>query len=39
MSIIAAIFVFAYVLITLEHPLKMNKSAIALVAAGLMWTV
>ena len=36
---IAILFVIAYLLIALEHPLKINKSAIALVAAGLMWTI
>jgi len=36
---IAILFVVAYLMIALEHPLKINKSAIALVAAGLMWTI
>jgi Na+/H+ antiporter NhaD/arsenite permease-like protein len=39
MSLVAVIFVLAYAAIALEHPLKINKSAIALIAAGLMWTV
>ena len=39
MSLTAVIFVLAYAAIALEHPLKINKSAIALIAAGLMWTV
>jgi len=39
MSMVAVIFVLAYAAIALEHPLKINKSAIALIAAGLMWVV
>ncbi|WFU44402.1 sodium:proton antiporter NhaD [Bradyrhizobium sp. CB82] len=35
---IAAIFVVAYAAIALEHPLGINKSATALVGAGLLWT-
>ena len=34
-----AVFVLAYVAIALEHPLKVNKSASALIAAGLLWTM
>jgi len=33
------IFVLAYAAIAFEHPLKVNKSASALVGAGLLWTV
>ncbi len=33
------IFVLAYAAIALEHPLKVNKSATALIAAGSLWTV
>lgn len=33
------IFVLAYASIALEHPLKVNKSASALLGAGLLWTV
>jgi NhaD family Na+/H+ antiporter len=33
------IFVVAYAAIALEHPIKINKSASALVGAGLLWTV
>lgn len=33
------IFVIAYTSIALEHPLKVNKSATALIAAGMLWTV
>jgi len=36
---IAAIFVIAYAAIALEHPLGVNKSASALLGAGLLWTV
>ena len=39
MSLVAIIFVVAYSMIALEHPLKINKSATALLAAGLMWTI
>ena len=39
MTMIAVVFVFCYAMIALEHPLKINKSAIALIAAGLMWTL
>lgn len=39
MSLVAIIFVLAYTMIALEHPLKINKSATALIAAGLMWTL
>ena len=33
------VFVLTYVAIALEHPLKMNKSATALLGAGLLWTL
>lgn len=33
------IFIVAYIAIALEHPLQINKSASALVAAGLLWTI
>lgn len=36
---IAAIFVLAYAAIALEHPIGVNKSASALVGAGLLWTI
>lgn len=36
---IAAIFVAAYAAIALEHPLRVNKCASALLGAGLLWTV
>jgi len=36
---LAVIFVLAYAAIVFEHPLKVNKSASALVGAGLLWTL
>lgn len=36
---LSLLFVAAYAAIALEHPLKINKSASALVGAGLLWTV
>lgn len=33
------VFVVAYTAIALEHPLKVNKSAPALIGAGLLWTI
>ena len=39
LTILVAIFVLAYAAIALEHPLGINKSATALVGAGLLWTV
>lgn len=36
---VVLVFVLAYVAIALEHPLKINKSASALIGAGLLWTV
>lgn len=33
------IFIIAYTAIALEHPLKINKSASALIGAGLLWTI
>jgi Na+/H+ antiporter NhaD/arsenite permease-like protein len=36
---LAAIFVVAYAAIALEHPIGINKSASALLAAGLLWTI
>ncbi|MBI4847152.1 MAG: sodium:proton antiporter NhaD [Nitrospirae bacterium] len=39
MIMTAVIFVLCYAIIALEYPLKINKSATALIAAGLMWTL
>ena len=36
---LVAVFVLAYAAIALEHPLKINKSATALLGAGLLWTL
>jgi Na+/H+ antiporter NhaD/arsenite permease-like protein len=36
---LAVVFVLAYLAIALEHPLKINKSASALVGAGVLWTL
>lgn len=33
------VFVLAYAAIAFEHPIKINKSASALVGAGLLWTI
>ncbi len=33
------VFIVAYAAIALEHPIKINKSASALIGAGLMWTI
>ena len=33
------VFVVAYAAIALEHPIQINKSASALVGAGLLWTI
>jgi Na+/H+ antiporter NhaD/arsenite permease-like protein len=39
LALLVAIFVIAYAAIALEHPIRINKSASALVGAGLLWTV
>ena len=39
LTTLIVIFVVAYAAIALEHPLKINKSASALVGAGLLWTI
>jgi Na+/H+ antiporter NhaD/arsenite permease-like protein len=39
LTAIVIIFVLAYAAIALEHPLKVNKSATALIGSGLLWTV
>jgi Na+/H+ antiporter NhaD/arsenite permease-like protein len=33
------VFVVAYAAIALEHPIGINKSASALIGAGLLWTL
>jgi Na+/H+ antiporter NhaD/arsenite permease-like protein len=39
LTLLIVIFVLVYAAIALEHPLKVNKSATALMGAGLLWTV
>ncbi len=39
MTMVAVVFVLAYSTIAVEHYVKINKSATALLAAGLMWTI
>jgi len=39
LTAIVVIFVIVYAAIALEHPLKVNKSASALIGAGLLWTI
>ena len=39
LAALVVIFIIAYAAIALEHPIKINKSASALVGAGLLWTV
>jgi len=39
LTAISIIFVLAYLAIALEHPLKISKSASALMGAGWLWTV
>jgi Na+/H+ antiporter NhaD/arsenite permease-like protein len=39
LTALVIIFVIAYAAIALEHPLKINKSASALIGAGLLWTI
>ena len=39
LTTLVIIFVVAYAAIAFEHPLKINKSASALVGAGLLWTI
>jgi Na+/H+ antiporter NhaD/arsenite permease-like protein len=39
LTLLITIFVLVYAAIALEHPLKINKSATALLGAGLLWTV
>jgi len=39
LSTLIIIFIVTYAAIALEHPIKINKSASALLGAGLLWTV
>jgi Na+/H+ antiporter NhaD/arsenite permease-like protein len=38
-GLIAIVFILGYSAIALEHPLKVNKSATALLTGGLVWTI
>jgi Na+/H+ antiporter NhaD/arsenite permease-like protein len=38
-ALLVIVFMAAYAAIALEHPLKVNKSAPALIGAGLLWTI
>jgi Na+/H+ antiporter NhaD/arsenite permease-like protein len=38
-SLLALLFVLTYLAIALEHPLQINKSATALIGAGLLWAL
>lgn len=38
-TLLIALFVLAYAAIALEHPIKINKTATGLLAAGVLWTV
>ena len=38
-ELLVAVFVLAYAAIALEEPLKTNKSAAALIGAGVLWTI
>jgi Na+/H+ antiporter NhaD/arsenite permease-like protein len=39
LSALVIVFVIVYAAIALEHPIKINKSASALIGAGLLWTI
>jgi Na+/H+ antiporter NhaD/arsenite permease-like protein len=39
LTTLIVVFIIAYAAIALEHPLNINKSASALIAAGLLWTI
>ena len=39
LTALVVVFVLAYAAIAFEHPLKVNKSASALIGAGLLWTI
>jgi Na+/H+ antiporter NhaD/arsenite permease-like protein len=39
LTALVVVFVLAYAAIALEHPIKINKSATALLGAGLLWTL
>jgi Na+/H+ antiporter NhaD/arsenite permease-like protein len=39
LTALVVVFIIAYAAIALEHPIKINKSASALMGAGLLWTI
>lgn len=39
LATLSIVFILAYAAIALEHPLNINKSASALLGAGLLWTI
>jgi Na+/H+ antiporter NhaD/arsenite permease-like protein len=39
LTALVIVFVIVYAAIALEHPIKINKSASALIGAGLLWTI
>ncbi len=39
LTLLVLVFIVAYAAIALEHPIKINKSASALLGAGLLWTI
>lgn len=39
LTALVVVFLLAYAAIALEHPIKINKSASALIGAGLLWTI
>src|SRR5262245_51892227 len=39
LTALVIVFVIVYAAIALEHPIHINKSASALVGAGLLWTI
>lgn len=38
-ELLIIVFIIAYALIALEHPIRINKSVPALIGAGLLWTI
>jgi len=39
LTVLVIVFLLAYASIAFEHPLKVNKTASALIGAGLLWTI
>jgi len=39
LTILVVVFIIAYAAIALEHPIKIHKTASALIGAGLLWTL